>query len=56
MIAGDIYTVAGTGTTGWSGDGGPAVKAALEDPQSVAVDSTGNLVIGDGPRIRQVDH
>ena len=56
MIAGDIYTVAGVGTTGWSGDGGPAVKAVLEDPQSAAVDSIGDLVIGDGPRIRQVDH
>jgi hypothetical protein len=54
MTAGDIYTVAGTGVRGFNGDGGLAVKAALEDPQSAAVDGDGNLVIGDGPRIRQV--
>jgi hypothetical protein len=54
MTAWDIYTVAGTGVRGFNGDGGLAVKAALEDPQSAAVDGDGNLVIGDGPRIRQV--
>jgi hypothetical protein len=47
MIAGDIYTVAGNGTFGFSGDGGPAINAELRDPQAVAVDGAGNLVITD---------
>jgi hypothetical protein len=47
MIAGDIYTVAGNGTFGFSGDGGPATSAELRDPQAVAVDGAGNLVIAD---------
>jgi sugar lactone lactonase YvrE len=47
MTAGDIYTVAGDGTRGFSGDGGPATGAELSFPQGVAVDSAGNLVIGD---------
>jgi hypothetical protein len=56
MTAGDIYTVAGVGTYGFSGDGGPATKAALNDPQGVAVDSAGNLLIADSynGRIREV--
>src|SRR5207249_789794 len=45
MTAGDIYTVAGTGTTGYSGDGGPAVAANMGFPSAVAVDRSGNLVI-----------
>ena len=45
MTAGDVYTVAGTGTYGFSGDGGPATSARLSDPASVAVDAAGNLVI-----------
>jgi trimeric autotransporter adhesin len=47
MTAGDIYTVAGNGAQGYSGDGGPAVKAALDYPQQVAVDATGNLIVAD---------
>src|SRR5260370_11570755 len=43
MTAGDIYTVAGTGTAGFSGDGGPAAKAGLDLPAGVAVDGAGNL-------------
>ena len=45
MTGGDIYTIAGTGTYGYSGDGGPAASAQLSDPASVAVDTAGNLVI-----------
>jgi hypothetical protein len=45
MTAGNIYTIAGTGTYGSSGDGGPATSAQLSDPASVAVDAAGNLVI-----------
>jgi trimeric autotransporter adhesin len=47
MTAGDIYTVAGDGTAGYSGDGGPAASAELDDPSGVAVDGAGNLVIAD---------
>ena len=46
MTAGDIYTVAGGGTSGL-GDGGPATKAQLSAPADVAVDTAGNLVITD---------
>ena len=44
---GNITTVAGTGTWGFSGDGGAANKAQLGSPSSVAVDSAGNIYIGD---------
>ena len=56
MTAGDIYSVAGNGTWGFSGDGGPATSAALRYPQSVAVDGAGNLAITDthNNRIRVV--
>src|SRR5204863_443032 len=47
MTAGDIYTVAGNGTTGFSGDGGPARSAGLNVPLGVAVDGAGNLLIAD---------
>jgi sugar lactone lactonase YvrE len=53
MTAGDIYTVAGDGVAGFSGDGGPATQAEVT-PASVAVDSAGNLLIADGIRVREV--
>ena len=40
-------TVAGNGSAGYSGDGGPAVKAQLNGPQGVAVDAAGDLYIAD---------
>ena len=54
---GDITTVAGTGTVGFSGDGGPATSAELNDPYGVAVDGSGNLYIADtqNNRVRKVD-
>lgn len=54
--AGVISTVAGNGTPGFSGDGGPAISAQLHDPSGVAVDSVGNLYIADTThaRIRKV--
>jgi uncharacterized protein (TIGR03437 family) len=42
-----IATVAGNGSAGYSGDGGPAAKAQLNGPQAVAVDAAGNLYIAD---------
>jgi hypothetical protein len=55
---GIIHTVAGNGTAGYSGDGGPATDASLNHPTGVTVDGSGNLFIGDlyNQRIRQVDH
>jgi hypothetical protein len=47
MTAGDIYTIAGTGKEGFSGDGGPATAAELSKPAAVSVDSAGNLAIAD---------
>ena len=47
MTAGDIYTVAGTGTAGYSGDGGAATSARLDLPTGVAVDAGGDLYIAD---------
>ena len=54
---GIITTVAGTGVSGFSGDGGPAASAQLRSTSGVAVDSTGNIYISDanGARIRKVD-
>lgn len=55
--AGIISTVAGNGTAGFSGDGGPALAAALRSPRGVAVDAAGNLFIGErgNNRIRRVN-
>src|SRR5579871_180067 len=44
---GFISTVAGTGVTGFTGDGGPATLAAFNAPQRLAFDPTGNLYIAD---------
>ena len=47
MTAGHIYSIAGDGKHGFSGDGGPATSAELSFPGSVRVDARGNLVIAD---------
>lgn len=56
---GNIKTVAGNGVPGFSGDGGLAVAASLNQPMSVALDNLNppNLFIGDGGnhRVRKVD-
>ncbi len=52
-----ISTVAGTGQPGFGGDGGPANKALLRQPHSIAFDDSGGLLICDigNHRIRRVD-
>ena len=54
---GTITTVAGNGTSGSSGDGGPAIDAELTTPVAIAIDALGNLYIADeeANRIRKVD-
>ncbi|MFP5040864.1 T9SS type A sorting domain-containing protein [Parasediminibacterium sp. JCM 36343] len=54
--SGIVATYAGNGLQGLSGDGGQALKAPLEDPESIATDSSGNLFICDQglSRIRKV--
>ncbi len=42
-----MVTVAGNGTTGWSGDGGPALSAQFNDPIRVVLDSKGDILLND---------
>lgn len=51
-----ITTVAGNGSTGFSGDGRPATSAGLRNPYAVGVDGAGNVFIADSDnqRIRKV--
>jgi hypothetical protein len=53
MRTGRIYSIAGNGKFGFSGDGGPAVKAKIE-PGYPRVDQAGNVIFGQNPRIRVV--
>lgn len=53
--AGIITTVAGNGTSGYSGDGGPATLASIQSGQSIAVSQDGELFIGGNARLRKVD-
>jgi sugar lactone lactonase YvrE len=52
-----ISTVAGTGAPGFGGDGGPGVKALLNQPHSIAFDAEGRLLICDirNHRVRRLD-
>ncbi len=55
--SGVITTVAGNGEEGYSGDGGPATQAALNEPYGIALDRAGNLYLADrlNRRVRRVD-
>jgi sugar lactone lactonase YvrE len=54
---GTISTVAGTGTGGYKGDGGPATQARLNGPAGLAVDAEGNRFIAElfNQRVRKID-
>ncbi len=47
MEAGDVYRLAGDGTQGSAGDGGPAGAAELSSPAGITVDPTGNVIFAD---------
>jgi len=55
--SGVITTIAGTGSGGYGGDGGPATAAELYFPQGIAVDSAGNIFVADlyNERVRKID-
>jgi len=56
-VTGVMTTVAGDGSHGFSGDGGPATSAALNSPRNVVVDASGTIYIvevGNG-RVRKVE-
>jgi sugar lactone lactonase YvrE len=56
-VTGALTIVAGNGTAGSGGDGGPAVQASLNGPSAVVVDIHGNVYIAEAPgnRVRRVD-
>jgi sugar lactone lactonase YvrE len=57
LTTGLITTVAGNGSAAFSGDGGAATSASLNQPEGLAVDGTGNVFIADlsNHRVRRVD-
>jgi len=54
--AGAVTVIAGNGVRGFSGDGGDARRASLDNPRGIAIDKAGNIFIADGRnyRIRRV--
>ncbi len=44
---GTVSTIAGTGTAGYSGDGGQAMGATMKSPRGINLDSVGNVYFGD---------
>jgi uncharacterized protein (TIGR03437 family) len=56
-VQGQIQTIAGTGTPGFSGDGGPATTAQLSSPAAVAIDPSGAIYVADTGNhvIRKID-
>jgi DNA-binding beta-propeller fold protein YncE len=56
-VTGQVSTIAGTGEPGFSGDEGPAHRAQLRQPHSIAFDADGNLLICDigNQRLRMIE-
>ena len=54
---GKLTVVAGTGSAGFAGDGGPAAEAKLNAPTDLAYDAAGNLLVADAfnHRVRRID-
>lgn len=52
-----ITTIAGTGTAGFSGDGGPAINAQISAPEGISIGPDGNIYFCDmlNHRIRKID-
>jgi len=57
MTANNIYTIAGTGTGGYAGDGAAATSAQIYNVSSLAIDPAGNLFLADwtNKRVRMID-
>lgn len=57
LSTGIITRVAGTGNQGYTGDGGPALSATLNQPQRLAIDSVGNIYVADSGNsvVRRID-
>lgn len=55
--SGVITTIAGTGEAGFSGDGGPALQAQMNQPYGIVIDRAGNIYIADrlNKRVRRID-
>jgi sugar lactone lactonase YvrE len=51
---GIVTTIAGNGTPGYTGDGGPAINAELQAPLDLAIDPSGNIYIADYTAIRKI--
>jgi sugar lactone lactonase YvrE len=54
VATGIITTIAGTGTYGFSGDGGLAINAQLQTPTALTVDTFGNIFLTQSNRIRKI--
>jgi DNA-binding beta-propeller fold protein YncE len=57
LACGSITTIAGSGASGFLGDGGRAIDAQLNDPNGMAIDAAGGVLIADtgNDRIRRLD-
>ncbi|HUA59061.1 MAG TPA: hypothetical protein VML19_09930, partial [Verrucomicrobiae bacterium] len=51
-VGGNISTIAGTGTAGFSGDRGPAIMAEIHTPQGVAIANSGTIYVSDSSNYR----
>ena len=55
--SGVITTIAGTGDSGFAGDGGPATRARMNQPYGIVIDRSGNIYVADrlNGRVRRID-